>query len=216
MRLVILGPPGSGKGTQAEGLRDRLSLVHLSTGDALRDAVKRGTELGKKAKSIMDAGGLVPDDLVAGIVEQRLGRGDCERFLLDGFPRTVGQVEMLDGILERLGLGLDRVLLLDVPEAEVVRRLTGRRTCGQCGWVCHLAFSPPKAEGVCDSCGGALIQRDDDTEETVKQRLSVYSEQTAPVADVYGKRGVLATVDGSGKPAEVLELLLGAVPQETA
>ena len=162
MRLVILGPPGSGKGTQAEGLRDRLSLVHLSTGDALRDAVKRGTELGRKAKSIMDAGGLVPDDLVAGIVEERLGRGDCERFLLDGFPRTVGQVEMLDRILERLGLDLDRVLLLDVPEAEVVRRLTGRRTCGQCGWVCLLAFSPPRAQGVCDSCGGALVQRDDD------------------------------------------------------
>jgi adenylate kinase len=212
-RLVLIGPPGSGKGTQAEALRDRLGLLHVSTGDALREAVRQDTELGRQASEIMRAGRLVPDEIVAGIVEERLAREDCrgERFLLDGFPRTERQAALLDGILQRLGAKLDRVLLLDVPEDELVGRLSARRSCGRCGAVFHLIASPPREEGRCDACGGPLEQRSDDRPEVIRERLAVYRRETVPLVELYRRRELLAELDGTGGPETVLERLLEAL-----
>lgn len=197
MRLIFLGPPGAGKGTQAEKLSGAMGIPHISTGDIFRNALKNKTSLGLQAKSFMDKGLLVPDDIVVGIVEERLKMQDCERgFILDGFPRTLLQAKALDDVLKAMGASLDAVINVDVSDAELIERLTGRRVCRQCGATYHMKFNPPKTAGICDECGGELIQRDDDKLETVKKRLDVYKDQTQPLIDYYEKTGLLKTVNG--------------------
>lgn len=205
MNLILLGPPGAGKGTQAKKLVISTSMPQISTGDMLRAGVAAGTDLGKQAKQHMDAGGLVPDEVVIGLVEERLAQADCkEGFMLDGFPRTVHQAEILEKMLDGMGSKIDNVLLLDVDDEELVNRITGRRTCGKCGAIYHLVFSPPPGDDTC-SCGSiGLVQRADDNEVTVRERLAAYHDQTAPLIDFYGNRGVLRKVSGNGKnPDEV-------------
>ena len=205
MRLVLLGAPGAGKGTLAKQLSKALGVVHISTGDIFREEVAAGTELGKKAKSYMDRGALVPDEVVIGMVKQRLSRPDVNAgFILDGFPRTVPQAEALDKVLEESNQPLDAVLDIVVPEETVVRRLSGRRVCRQCGAIYHIDNMPTKQEGVCDKCGGEVYQRDDDQPEAIRQRLKVYAEATAPLTDYYRTKGLLRPVDGTGTPEEVL------------
>lgn len=200
--IVLLGAPGVGKGTQAEKLAKELSIPHISTGDMFREAVARGTEMGMKAKEYMDRGELVPDDVVIGVVKERLSQPDCANgFILDGFPRTVAQAEALERVMEELGKNIEYAISIDVAEDEIVRRLSGRRTCEACGKVYHVIYNPPKQEGVCDACGGTLYQRDDDREETIRNRLRVYNEKTAPLIDFYARRGVLKSIDGS-KPVD--------------
>jgi adenylate kinase len=202
--LVLLGPPGAGKGTQAERLVDDFELPYYSTGNILRDAVEQETELGLKAKEFMDAGDLVPDELICAVIEERLDSGEADDgFLLDGFPRTIGQAEMLESALDKRGRSLTAVLLIDAPDDEVVRRLSGRRTCVKNGHVYHVEFDPPKNEGVCDQDGSRLVQRDDDKPETVKKRLEVYHEQTEPLIEWYEERGLLRRFDGTRSPEEV-------------
>jgi len=209
MDLIFLGPPGAGKGTQAKMLVERYGIPQVSTGDILRAAVAEGTELGKKAKEYMEAGKLVPDEVVIGIIEERLKQSDCEKgFILDGFPRTVPQAEALDKVLEKMGRKIDHVLTLDVPEEELIRRLTGRRTCKKCGAMYHIIFNPPKVEGVCDKCGGELYQRPDDNEETVRSRLSVYEQQTRPLIDFYEKKGLVRKIDGRGEIKEIFDQIV--------
>ena len=204
LNLVLLGPPGAGKGTQADRLRKDFDLPYYSTGIILRDAVERETELGRKAKEYMDAGELVPDELMNGVIAERLESGEADDgFLLDGFPRTVGQAEMLDETLTRLGRSLSGALLIEAPDDEVVRRLSGRRTCAKGGHVYHVEFDPPKSEGVCDQDGSRLIQRDDDKPETVRKRLSVYHDQTEPLIEWYEDKGLLRRFDGTRSPDEV-------------
>jgi len=215
VRLVFLGPPGAGKGTQAAVLKERVALAHISTGDILRDEVRRGTALGVRAKSFMDAGKLVPDDVIVGMMETRLQASDCASgFLLDGFPRTVPQAEALDRTLERLGLPLDAAILFEIDDEEVVRRLAGRRVCGGCGAIYNVSYHRPQREGVCDACGAAVIQRDDDREETVRRRLAVYHDQTAPLIEYYRASGLLRPFDATGSSAPLLRLLglSGATP----
>lgn len=214
LNVILLGAPGAGKGTQAERIADRFGVPHISTGDMLRDAVARGTEMGLAAKSYMDAGALVPDEVVIGVVRDRLGEDDArERFLLDGFPRTIEQAESLDEMLASQGRAVSDVLLLDVPEDELIARLAGRRLCRSCGRPYHVMFNPPRTDGVCDECQGELYQRDDDNEETVRKRLEVYRRQTEPLIEYYERRGVLKKVPGSGlSPDEVfavIETILG-------
>jgi adenylate kinase len=202
--LVLLGPPGAGKGTQAERLIDDFDLPYYSTGVILREAVEQDSELGRKAKDFMDRGVLVPDELVCAVIAERLDSGEADDgFLLDGFPRTIAQAEMLERALDSRGRSLTAVLLIDAPDEEVVRRLSGRRQCVKNGHVYHLEFDPPKNEGVCDQDGSRLVQRDDDKPATVRRRLAVYHEQTAPLIDWYDERGLLRRFDGTRTPEEV-------------
>jgi adenylate kinase len=204
LNLVLLGPPGAGKGTQAERLVEDFDLPYYSTGIILREAMANGTELGRKAKEYVDAGDLVPDDLMNDVIAERLQSGDAdEGFLLDGFPRTIGQAEMLDETLSRLGRPLTGALLIEAPDDEVVRRLSGRRTCAKGGHVYHVEFDPPKQEGVCDQDGSRLFQREDDKPETVRKRLAVYHDQTEPLIDWYDDKGLLRRFDGTRSPDEV-------------
>jgi len=203
-RVVLLGPPGAGKGTQARLLREEFSACQISTGDILRQAVAEQTLLGTQAAAYLDRGALVPDDVIVNLVAERLKERDCEQgFILDGFPRTIAQAQGLDAILERMGIDLDCVLSVRVPEKTVIERLAGRRTCKNCGALYHTVYEPPKKEGVCDRCGGELYQRDDDREETIAHRLRVYEEQTAPLADYYRRRGLLREIDGVGKVDDI-------------
>ncbi|MGZ5312616.1 MAG: adenylate kinase [Solirubrobacterales bacterium] len=206
MNLVLLGPPGSGKGTQGERLHEDFRLPYYATGDILRAAVNEETELGVKAKEYMDAGDLVPDDVIIGVIAERVAADEAsDGFILDGFPRTTPQAEALDAELERLGRELTAAILIDVPEEEVVRRLGGRRTCTENGHVFHVEFDPPKEEGVCDVCGGKLIVRDDDKPDVIRHRLEQYNEKTAPLTDYFEQKGILRKVDGSQPPSEVEE-----------
>jgi len=194
-----MGPPGVGKGTQAARLKDRLGVPHVSTGDMLRGSMQAGTPLGKKVREYVDSGRLVPDELMGEVIAERLEKPDAAGgFVLDGFPRTLEQVRILDRVLGRAGMTLDRVLMLQAPEEEIVRRLAGRRTCPRCGAVYHLESRPPSSPGVCDVCGGALVQRPDDAEAVVRQRLGVYEGQTLPVAEAYRAKGILVEVNGLG------------------
>lgn len=212
MNLILLGPPGSGKGTQGRRLAERLGIPQISTGDILREAVREGTPLGLKAKAYMDQGKLVPDEIVIGIIKERLEADDTKKgAIFDGFPRTVPQAEALERILGELGRKIDAVIDIEVSDEEVLRRLTGRRTCRNCGAMYHVVFNPPKREGVCDVCGGELYQRDDDKEETIKNRLKVYREQTEPLEAYYEKKGILRRIKGEASieevEREILELL---------
>ena len=205
MKIILMGPPGAGKGTQAEKLVELYQIPHISTGDMLRKAQKEGTELGLKAKSYMDQGQLVPDEVTVGIVKERLAEDDCKGgFLLDGFPRTVQQADALDGILVELDLALDRVVNIEVDKAFLVDRLTGRRVCRACGATFHVTNKAPKVEGVCDKCGGELYQRNDDKVETVSNRLDVYAAQTAPLIEYYQSKGIMSSIDGSKSMEDVL------------
>lgn len=211
--LILLGAPGSGKGTQAVRLAEEYGLQHLSTGDLLRDEVRRGTPLGAEAKGFMDAGKLVPDALILGMVQSRLEEGRDKGFLLDGFPRTLTQAEALEEMLSAVGRRLDHVLFLDVPEDELVARLALRRSCPGCGMVYHLKANPPKVEGVCDGCGQRLIQRPDDTEAVVRDRLKVYATSTSPLIEYYEGRKLLRHVIALGDIGAIaaqLQAILGA------
>ncbi|HXX31061.1 MAG TPA: adenylate kinase [Myxococcaceae bacterium] len=208
MDLILFGPPGAGKGTQAQRLLATYGTPQISTGDILRQAVKEGTRLGDQARPLMEAGQLVPDSLVIGIVEERLRRPDCRPgFVLDGFPRTVAQARALETMLGSLGRRIDRVLSLEVPLEVVVRRLSGRRSCPADGRVYHLTEAPPRNPGRCDACGTALVQRPDDAEEVVRARQTTYRRDTEPVKAFYAAQGLLREVDGQGSPDEVFERL---------
>ena len=197
MHILLMGPPGAGKGTQAAELVKEFAIPHISTGDMFRAAMKEGTEMGRKAKAYIDAGNLVPDSVTVGIVRDRLAQDDCKKgFILDGFPRTVEQADALDGIMKELGLSLKRVLNINVPAADLVERAVGRRICKKCGATYHVKFNPSQKEGVCDECGGELFQRADDTAETMTNRLSVYEPSTKPLIDYYQKAGIYTEVDG--------------------
>jgi len=206
LNLVLLGPPGSGKGTQGERLQEDLRLPYYATGDILRVAVREGTELGRSAKGYMDRGDLVPDEVIVGVIAERIDSPEArDGFLLDGFPRTMPQAEALDAKLDELGRGVTAVLLIDVSDDEVVRRLGGRRTCEENGHVFHVEFNPPEREGVCDIDGSPLIVRDDDKPEVIRKRLETYHAKTEPLVDYYDQRSVLRRIDGTGAPDDVEE-----------
>ncbi|GAA1668445.1 adenylate kinase [Fodinicola feengrottensis] len=212
MRLVLVGPPGAGKGTQAEFIAAHLSVPKISTGDIFRANVGQKTPLGIEARSYMDAGKLVPDEVTIKMVRSRLDEPDStDGFLLDGFPRTIAQAENLDELLDKAGTPLDVVLELVVDDDEVVRRLSGRRTCRGCGRIWHVEFDPTKVDGVCDRCGGELYQRDDDKPETVTERLRVYAEQTAPLVDYYGAQGKLVGIDATGPVEDITTRAIDAL-----
>ncbi|XVG96102.1 adenylate kinase [Eubacteriales bacterium KG127] len=212
LRTILLGPPGAGKGTQAVKIVEKYNIPHISTGDIFRENIKNGTDLGKRAKAYMDKGELVPDELVVEIATDRLTKDDCKNgFLLDGFPRTIFQAEKLDAFLEARGEKIDKVINIDVDTEALVKRITGRRVCKQCGASYHVENIPPKKEGVCDLCGGELIQRADDTEETVLNRIDVYNKQTMPLVDYYKKAGIIADIDGNKELDEVLADIVKAL-----
>lgn len=204
MNLILFGPPGAGKGTQAQFLVDKYKIPQISTGDMLRAAVKNKTPLGMKAQEIMQQGGLVSDDIVLGLVEERLGQNDClSGFILDGFPRTIPQAESLTALITRMGRTIDHVLSLEVDNEEIVKRLSGRRSCSSCGKGYHLIYDAPRNADTCDVCTSNLIQRDDDKEDTVRNRLTVYDDQTAPLKGYYSNLGLLRTIPGMGKISDV-------------
>lgn len=212
MRLVLVGPPGAGKGTQAQFIASHLSVPKISTGDIFRANVTQGTRLGHEAKKFMDAGDLVPDEITIAMVRDRLDEDDArDGFLLDGFPRNEAQAEVLDQMLEEMGTPLSVVLELVVDDDEVVRRLSGRRTCRECAHVWHVLFDPPTIEGICDHCGGKLFQRDDDREETIRHRLEVYADQTAPLVGYYASRGLLEGIDATGLVEDVTARAVAAL-----
>jgi adenylate kinase len=209
MNLILLGGPGAGKGTQAKMMIDKYQIPQISTGDILRAAVKEGTELGKQAKACMDEGKLVPDSVVIGIIEDRLKQADCQKgFILDGFPRTVPQAEALDATLKKMASKIDHVLSIDVDEEELVKRLTGRRTCKKCGQMFHIMFNPPQKEGICDKCGSELYQRDDDNEATVRSRLATYNQQTKPLIDYYTKQELVRQIEGIGSISDIFQKIV--------
>jgi len=211
-REVLLGAPGAGKGTQAKMLIEKYKIPQISTGDILRKAVADGTPLGKEAKVIMDSGGLVSDKIVLGLVEERIKQPDCKAgFILDGFPRNTAQAEALDTILSGMGMPLTVALNVDVDMNDLLKRLTGRRTCKSCQQMYNIYFSPPKKEGICDKCGGALFQRDDDKEETIKKRLDVYTNQTAPLIDYYSKKNIMKTIMGTGSINDIFNKVVAAL-----
>jgi adenylate kinase len=212
MDIIMLGPPGCGKGTQAKRLTEKFGIPQVSTGDLLRAAVKNGTELGLAAKKFMDAGQLVSDEVVIGMVKERLKEADCKKgFILDGFPRTVPQAEALDKTLKSMGRSINKVINIDVPDDEVVARLSGRRTCKKCGAMYHVQFNMPKKKGVCDKCGGELYQRDDDNEKTIRNRLQVYHDQTSPLKSYYGKKGLVKDIPGVGDIAGITKAVMQAL-----
>lgn len=215
MNLVLMGLPGAGKGTQAERIVEKYNIPHISTGDMFRAAIKEGTELGMKAKSFMDQGALVPDEVTIGIVKERLGKDDCKQgFLLDGFPRTVPQAEALEVLLTELDRQIHYVINIDVDTSKLMERLTGRRICKSCGATYHMVFNPPAEEGVCDKCGGELYQRSDDNAETVGNRLEVNIKQTQPLLDFYSEKGYLENINGDQDIEDVfkdLDRLLGGL-----
>jgi adenylate kinase len=209
MNLILLGPPGAGKGTQAQMIVERYHISQVSTGDILRKVVKEGTPLGKKGKAFMDQGQLVPDEVVIGIIDARLRAPDCNPgFILDGFPRTIAQAEALQPILNKMGKSIDHVINIEVDTEELVRRLTGRRTCKNCGAMFHILFHPPKVEGICDRCGGTLYQREDDKEETIRIRLNEYQRQTAPLIQYYQHKNYLRSIQGVGGQEEIFERIV--------
>ncbi len=210
MKIIMLGAPGAGKGTQAKMIADKYSIPHISTGDIFRANIKNGTELGKKAKEFMDKGQLVPDELTVEILLDRVAQDDCKNgYVLDGFPRTIPQADVLDKELTKLGDKVDYAINVDVPDENIVRRMSGRRACLKCGATYHIEHIPPKQEGICDTCGSELVQRDDDKPETVLNRLSVYHEQTQPLIDYYTEKNILKTVDGTKDMQEVFNEITG-------
>lgn len=214
MLVILLGPPGAGKGTQAEHMVEKYKLTHISTGNILRSSVKRGTDLGKKAREFMDKGELVPDDVVVGIVKERLQEPDCTSgALLDGFPRTVVQAHSLEEVLNNNDMKINAVLYIDVKEEELVSRLTGRRVCRECGATYHLKFHSPQVRNVCDQCGGELYQRDDDSLATVRQRIDVYRNQTEPLIEFYREKGMCYLINGNQEISQVFEAINKALEQ---
>ncbi len=213
MRLVMLGPPGVGKGTQARMLGERIHAPQIASGDLLREAVRNQTALGIQARGYMDKGSLVPDELVLKLIDARLDQDDAKSgFILDGFPRSVPQAEALAGMLQRRGETISKVVAIDAPDEELVKRISGRRTCRNCNAMYHMTFDPPAKPGICNKCGGELYQRDDDHEDTVRHRLQVYDHATRPLLDYYGKAGILSQVDGTGRPDEISDRILAKLP----
>ncbi len=209
MKIIMLGAPGAGKGTQAKMIAEKFGIPHISTGDIFRANIKNGTELGKKAKEYMDKGQLVPDELTVEILLDRVAEDDCKNgYVLDGFPRTIPQADVLDKELTKLGDQVDFAINVDVPDENIVRRMSGRRACLKCGATYHIEHIPPKKEGICDTCGSELVQRDDDKPETVKNRLKVYHEQTQPLIEYYEKKNILKSVDGTKDMQEVFSSIV--------
>lgn len=209
MKIIMLGAPGAGKGTQAKKIAEKYGIPHISTGDIFRANIKNGTELGKKAKTYMDKGELVPDELVVDLVVDRVAQDDARGgYVLDGFPRTIPQAEALDAALAKIGEKMDYAINVEVPDENIINRMSGRRACVSCGGTYHIKYNPTKTEGVCDACGGQLILRDDDQPETVKNRLSVYHEQTQPLIDYYAKQGIMREVDGTQDMEDVFHAII--------
>ena len=210
-----MGPPGAGKGTQARMLSKKFAIPHISTGNMLREAVKKETPMGIMARTYMDQGALVPDEVVIGIVEERIGQEDCQDgYILDGFPRTLAQAEALEARLTEGNNTIEHVLNIEVDNEELIKRIAGRRTCRQCGWMCHVVFEPPKVEGICDRCGGELYQRPDDKETTVRARLKVYNEQTAPLIRYFSRKELLRSISGQGSIEEIFRRIIHAVDRK--
>lgn len=206
MRVILLGAPGAGKGTQSKRLVEKYGIPQVSTGDILRAALKNETSLGLKAKSFMDKGELVPDEVVIGIIEERLAENDCQKgFILDGFPRTVAQADALESVLQDMAQSIETVISMNVEQQELIERLSGRRICSNCGQGYHVKFNAPSKNGICDKCGDNLYQRDDDREDTIKERLKVYDNQTSPLINYYNDKGLLSVIDGSGKEEDITD-----------
>ena len=215
MRIILLGPPGAGKGTQAAGIVEKYNIPHISTGDIFRKNIKEGTELGKKAKGYIDQGLLVPDELTVGLVTDRISQPDCEKgFMLDGFPRNVAQAQHLDKYLKEVGISLDKVVNIEVDKDILVGRAVGRRICKSCGATYHVEFNPSKVDGICDVCGGELYQRADDNEETVSKRIQVYLDETKPLVSYYSEEGIIANINGTQSIEKVFTDIIEALGSE--